>query len=295
MTLLDRITALVKEPPPAYAFELSEKGIASSHAAAQSFRELPEGTISVSPVHDNVQKPADLSAAVAGLYPAANGNKKRRTAALIVPDYSCRLQILDFDSFPEKPEEQLQLVRFRVKKTIPFDIDAAGIGYHAQRAASGKLDVVVAVIALEILARYEAPFRAAGYHTGYITTSALAALNLAPDSGVTVFAKLSGHVLTVVVLDGTYLKLIRCLEIESVSPEAVLSILYPTVAYVEDELQTSPNQLAVCGFGEYLHEWGVDWHQELGLPVQPVSSRLGPAGTFNAGLLGFLQDGGVVQ
>ena len=53
----------------------------------------------------------------------------------------------------------------------------------------------------DAFARYEAPFRAAGFHPGYVTTSALAALNLVPDSGVTVFAKLSGHTLTVVVLD----------------------------------------------------------------------------------------------
>jgi len=291
MSVLDRITALVKEPPPAYAFEVSEKGIASAHATQQDFRDLPEGTISVSPVRDNVQKPAAFSAAVAGLYPAPNGSKKRRTAALIVPDYSCRLQVLDFDSFPEKPEEQLELIRFRVKKTIPFDIDAAGISHHVQRAASGKVDVVAAIIALEILARYEAPFRAAGYHAGYVTPSAFAALNLAPETGVTVFAKLSGQTLTVIVLDGTYVKLIRCLEIESVDLETVLSILHPTMAYVEDELQTSPNQLAVCGFGENL----AALQEEFGLPVQPVSSKFGPAGPFNAGLLGFLQNGGVIQ
>jgi type IV pilus assembly protein PilM len=294
MFVLDRLRALVKEPPPAYAFEVSEKGIASAYADRQDFRELPEGTISVSPVRDNIQQPAAFSAAVAGLYPA-NGGKKRRSAALIVPDYACRLQVLDFDSFPEKAEEQLQLIRFRVKKTIPFDIDAASIGYSVQRPAAGKVDVIAAIIALEILARYEAPFRAAGFHTGYVTTSALAALNLTPDSGVTVFAKLSGHILTVIVLDGTYVKLIRCLEMESLDSESVLSVLHPTMAYVEDELQTIPNQLAVCGLGEYAEAWSAVLSEDLGLPIQPVLSRFGPAGPFNAGLHGFLQDGGVVQ
>src|SRR3974390_1684586 len=112
MRLLDQIKALVKEPPPAYAFEVSEKGLASAYASQLDFREFPEGTLSVSPVRDNVQKPAAFSAAVAGHNPA-NGSKKRRSAALIIPDYACRLQVLDFDSFPEKPEEQLQLIRFR--------------------------------------------------------------------------------------------------------------------------------------------------------------------------------------
>ena len=294
MSVIDNIAALVKEPPPAYAFVVSERGIASSYAALPAFRELPEGTISVSPLRDNVQKADALSAAVVGLYPAT-GSRKRRAAALILPDYSSRVQVLDFDSFPDKPEQQLQLIRFRVKKTIPFDVESAGISYHVQPVSKGRVDVLAAIVALEILARYEAPFRAAGFHPGYVTTSALAALHLVPDNGVTVFAKLSGHTLTVVVLDRAHVKLIRCLEIESVDSATMLAILHPTVAYVEDELETSPNQLALCGFGELASDWGPEWERELGLPVQSTQSRLGAPGPFNAGLLGFLEGGGLVQ
>ena len=138
MSVLDQIAALVKEPPPAYAFEVSEKGIASAHAALPAFRDLPEGTISVSPLRDNVQKADAFSAVVAGLYPAAP-NRRRRSAALILPDYSSRVQVLDFDSFPDKPAEQLQLIRFRVKKTIPFDVESAGISYHVQTVSKGRV------------------------------------------------------------------------------------------------------------------------------------------------------------
>ena len=50
------------------------------------------------------------------------------------------------------------------------------MSYCAQPAADKKLDVVVAVAPLEIVARYEAPFRAAGMNPGLVTTSCLAAL-----------------------------------------------------------------------------------------------------------------------
>ena len=40
--------------------------------------------------------------------------KKRREAALILPDYCARVAVLDFDSFPADPKEQLSLVRFRL-------------------------------------------------------------------------------------------------------------------------------------------------------------------------------------
>ena len=53
---------------------------------------------------------------------------------MILPDYAARVSVLDFDSFPSTPEEQLSLVRFRVKKTIPFDIDSAAVSYYVQPA-----------------------------------------------------------------------------------------------------------------------------------------------------------------
>lgn len=293
MTLLDKIAAVVKEPPPAYAFEVSEKGIASAQDGVPAFRELPEGTIAVSPLRDNVHKPDVFTTAVGALY-RANNNRRRR-AALILPDYAARVQVLDFDEFPAKPEEQLQLIRFRVRKTIPFDVESAAISYHAQPPAKGKVDVVAAILSLEILAHYESPFRAAGYHTGYVTTSGLAALALLPEEGVNILAKLAGRVLTVTVLDGKHVKLIRCLDLENIDAQEILSVLHPTVAYVEDELQTRATRLVICGLGENAALWGPLWEAELNLPVEPAQSRYGTPGPFNAGLLAFLHDGGIVQ
>lgn len=293
MSVLDDISALVKEPTPAYAFELSEGGIASSYNGQIAFKPLPENTVSASPLRDNVQNVDVFDAAVRGLYPA-NG-KNRRRAALILPDYSARVQVLDFDSFPTKPEEQLQLIRFRVKKTTPFDIDTAVISYHVQRADHGKIDVITAIVALEVLARYEATFRNAGYHTGFVTTSTLAALPLAPDDGVSIFAKLSARTLTVIALNGVRVKLIRTLALEHVTDEEILAVLHPTAAYVEDELQTSPGRLTLCGFGEYAAAWGPLWEAEFGIPVEPARSRFGTPGPFDAGLLGYLQEGGAAQ
>lgn len=295
MSLLHNITKLLTDPPPSYAFEISEAGIAyapARNAAQQNFRPFEPGVLEISPARDNLQKPEVFAAHVANLVPGA-GNRKR-TAALILPDYSARVQVLDFDSFPAATEEQLSLIRFRVKKTVPFDVESAVISYHLQPAhgSNKKIDVVAAVIALEIVARYEAPFRAAGFQPGYVTTSGLAALNIVPAEGVSVIAKLSGRMLTVMVLDGARLKLARCVELESVSSDDVLTVLHPTLAYVEDEVGARPQHLYLCGFDRLASEWSPSWHDELGLNVEPIQSRFGSPGPFNAGLLGYLQDQG---
>src|SRR5437899_9275932 len=164
-----KLASLFKDPPPAYAFELSEAGIAvadMTSAPRTAFHPLTPGTIAVSPLRDNILMPDELLAAVRALAPS-NGNRKRREMALILPDNCARIAVLDFDSFPADAKEQLSLVRFRMKKSVPFDVESAAVGYWAQAAAGGKVDVIAAVAPVEIVARYEAPFRAIGMNPGF--------------------------------------------------------------------------------------------------------------------------------
>ena len=83
--------------------------------------------------------------------------------------------MIDFDSFPSDVKEQASLVRFRVKRSVPFDVDSAALSYWAQPVAGKKVDVVVVMAPLEIVSRYETPFRIAGLTPGLVTTSSMAA------------------------------------------------------------------------------------------------------------------------
>jgi type IV pilus assembly protein PilM len=278
------LASLFQDPPPAYAIELSEAGIAIadvSKAPQTEFRPLTPGTISVSPLRDNILMPDELAAAVRAVVPA---NGKRKDMALILPDYCARVAVLDFDNFPTDTKEQLSLVRFRLKKSVPFDVESAAVGYWAQSAGNGKLDVIAAVAPLEIIARYEAPFRAAGMNPGFVTTSALAMLSLVEGRQVTVIAKLSGKILTLMVLNGGILKLIRCIEFGDLTGD-----LYPTFAYVEDQLGAQAQILLLCGFGAETEERQRQFQKELGIPVEAVRSAAGIPGETHAGLIGYLQ------
>jgi type IV pilus assembly protein PilM len=283
MSLLKRITHLVKDPPPEHIFELSEAGIAYSRNGETGFQAFEPGVLAVSPVADNLLQPNVVASALARIAPP-NGNK-RRPATVILPDYAARVSLLDFDSFPSSPEEQLPLVRFRVKKTIPFDIDSAAVSYWAQPASakSGvkKVEVVAVTLAMEILARYEAIFRNSNLYPGEVTTSGLAALGLFHAEGVAVIAKLTGNVLTVMAVDDGQLKLFRCLTIENDGDDEILAVLNPTFAYIEDELGQKPEKLLLCGFAKPL--------EGLNIEMEPLRSHLGTANAYNAGLLGYLE------
>src|SRR5689334_9099842 len=202
--VLDKLKSLLQEPPPAMAFEISEAGIASARIGARAeleFHPLKAGTLSVSPLKENVIDPDEFTMAVRAVSNTQT-SRKRKDIVLILPDYCTRMAVLDFDSFPSDPKEQSSLVRFRVKRSVPFDVESAAMSYYAQPAAGKKVDVVVTLAPLEIVARYESPFRSAGMNPGLVTTSALAALELAPEGGLSVFAKLTGRVLSVLVRQG---------------------------------------------------------------------------------------------
>lgn len=292
MRLLDSISSLFEDPPPPLAFELSEAGVAVARLGGPKteldFRPLKPGVLAVSPLKDNVLVPDELLAAVREMAPQ-NGSRKRRDAALILPDYSTRVAVLDFDSFPSDPKEQSSLVRFRIRKSVPFDIESAAVSYYAQPGGGRKFDVVVVVAPLEVVARYEAPFRAAGLNPGLLTASSLAALNLIQDGGITVVAKLTGRVLTVLVLQEGRLKLVRCLELATSDPAEIAADLYPTFVYIEDNLGAKTDRLLLCGFEERMEGARQQFHGELGVEVEAVLSPLGTPGETNAGLLGYLK------
>jgi len=280
---------LLQDPPARYAFEISETGVAAARTSAPPelvFQPLEAGVVQVSPVADNVLRMEPLAARIAELAPSSD--KKSRRAALILPDYCVRVSVLDFDAFPSDPAQQLSLVRFRVKKSLPFDLPSAGVSYWAQPDGK-RVDVVVAVAPLEVLARYEMPLRAAGLHPGLVTTSMLASLALVHGNGVYVMAKLSGHVLTLAVIARGALKLVRSIELAEAGAAEVASHLYPTFAYVEDQLSASPEKLFVCGFPQAAEDLRTELAAECNLEIEPLRSRYGTPDQFNAGLLGYLE------
>ncbi len=285
------LRSLIQDPPPSLAFEISEAGIAVARIRPRgetAFHPFKAGIVAASPLHDNILVPDEFTRAVRALA-GSNGTRKHREAALILPDNCARISVLDFDEFPSDRREQVSLVRFRIRKSIPFDVESAAVSYWPQPAGGKKHDVVVAVAPLEVVTRYEAPFRAAGLAPGLVTSSGLAMLELVNERGLTIVAKRAGRALTVFVLDKGLLKLVRCLEMVSNDLAEVDTHLYPTFVFVEDHFGARAETLLLCGFGDKTEDARQRFQSELGIPVEPVRSPLGMPGENNAGLLGYLR------
>lgn len=270
---LDNLLAILRDPPPEFAIEIGAGGIAMSRTkppAAVQHVTLPQGVITPSPVKGNVQEPAILAEAVRKLIPPAAA-RGRRNATLILPDNCVRIAVLDFDTLPPKEEERRPLIKFRLRKSVPFDIDEAALSYFSQ----AEKKVLAVVSPQEIVAQYEAPFRAAGLQPGLVTVSSLAMLDLIPSTGSVVVARRSPGALTAIGLKDGIVTIARSLELsdsEAADPlNEIADDIYPTLAYIEDQTGARPEKLYIAGFGEEAETAGTRLSIELEIPVEPLN------------------------
>jgi len=101
---------------------------------------------------------------------------KTREVTLVVPDSAVRVLLLDFDELPAKVAEALPVVRFRLKKLLPFDADDAAVSYQVMATAKESIQVMAVAMPRDVLADYESVVREAGFEPGAILPSTLAAL-----------------------------------------------------------------------------------------------------------------------
>jgi type IV pilus assembly protein PilM len=107
---------------------------------------------------------------------AGRGAGRLRDVTLVVPDSAVRVLFLDFDQLPTKTVEALPLVRFRLKKLLPFDADDAMVSYQVMSNEKGTIKLLAVAIPKAVLEEYEAMVLAAGYLPGAVLPSTLAAL-----------------------------------------------------------------------------------------------------------------------
>lgn len=302
MPLLDKIQRWIKEPPPDYLFEVSERGLAfmqSSDPASLQVRALPDKALAVSPSQPNFTR-VDLFDAALPNGRSANGGQKRAKAALVIPDYAARISVLDFEELPNDVEQQQALIRFRLRKSVPFPIDEAKVSSAVQwnEPQHKKVEVLAAAIARPVLDEYEAFLRRHGFQVGLVVPSSLASLPLCAvtGAGVVLFAKLSGSVLSILLIQSGLVRVVRCVDLSSEedAPEEeaahITTILHQTFAFVEDEFSQPVDRLLLCGFGAMTQTLGAALEEEFHVSWEPLlSPRLGKASSENAGLLGLLE------
>ncbi len=179
-------------------------------------------------------------------------SSRSRDVIAVLPDAAVRVMLLDFETLPANRTEAESVVRFRLKKSLPFDLDKAKISYHAQPAASG-LRVVAAVALSSVIDDYESIFREAGYSPGIVLPSMLAALGAANADRPTLVVKVDARTTSIAILDKNQLLLFRTLENPrgvSITGEQLAEEVYPSVVFFQDTYQLNIAHIFVAGLAD---------------------------------------------
>jgi type IV pilus assembly protein PilM len=177
---------------------------------------------------------------------------RSRDVIAVLPDAAVRVALLDFDTLPSKPIEAESVVRFRLKKSLPFDVEKAKVSYHPQPSSTG-VRVVAAVALTSVIEDYESAFREAGYTPGVVMPSMLAALGAANADRPTLVVKVDARTTSIAILDKHELLLFRTLENTrgvTISGEQLAEEVYPSVVFFQDTYQLNIEQIFVAGLPE---------------------------------------------
>ncbi len=217
---------------------------------ACAVRELAPGSVVPDLVEGNLRQREAVSAAVQAVMGSLAG--RFHDVIAVVPDAAVRVVLLEFDTLPADSEEAASVVRFRLKKSLPFDVDKARVSYHSQKTKEG-VRVVAAVALASVVEDYEAAFRDAGFSPGVVLPSMLAALGAAEGQRPTLVVKVDERTTSIAILNGEHLQLFRTLENTrgaTITGEQLAEEVYPSVVFFQDTYHLNIEKIFVAGIAD---------------------------------------------
>ncbi len=151
------------------------------------------------------------------------------------------------------------MLRWKLKKSVPFEVEETLISYMRQAPREGGVDVVTALGRLRIVREYEALAENLGLSPGVVLSSSLAAVSLLSDRRPTMLARIAGQALTTAIVRDGVLCGYRCTELPVsgtlLTPQMLLEEIYPVAAYYQDTWQEGIQGVRVAGLGARLPEF----------------------------------------
>ncbi|MGH9729621.1 MAG: type IV pilus biogenesis protein PilM [Candidatus Acidiferrales bacterium] len=268
-------------PHPATVLEIAATHVAAAkwgrgvaHLSSFAAESLPEGAIVPSAIQQNILDQDALRTAIRSVLSRVPAHGEE--IALLVPDAVIRVFILPFETFPRRAEEARPLLRWRLKKSLPFDAEEAVISWMRQSGREGKIEIVAAVARQKVTREYESALEAEGLFAGVLQSSTLATLPLLDPKNATLLARMGGRNLTTVIVRGETLCVYRSTELgaetDVLKPQSVFDEVFPALAFYQDTWNDKVEQLRIAGFGvgeEGLREM---LGREIGCPAEPLAA-----------------------
>jgi type IV pilus assembly protein PilM len=262
-------------PHPVVACEIATNYVAAARwtrglgLEAFAVEPLPPGAIVPSPVETNILMVAEVRSAVGRAFSRLRG--KGQVAAVLVPDPVVPVFVLHFDVFPRRRAEAEPLLRWRLKKSTPFEAEETIISFMRQAPREEGVDIVTALARLRIIREYEQLMQSVGLAPGVVLSSTLAALPLMEDHRSGLLARVAGRTLTTAIVREGILWNYRCIELPvdvlELSPQTLLDEIYPVTTYYQDSWKEDIAGVCLAGLGPRTDEFREPLERELKCPV----------------------------
>jgi type IV pilus assembly protein PilM len=233
---------------------------------------LPAGALVPSAVETNILNITAAKNAVANVCERLRARDEDVT--LILPDTVIRVFVQHFEDFPRSAEEAEPMLRWKLKKSVPFEADETLISFMRQAPREAGVDVVTALARLRIIREYEALVEGIALHPGVVLSSSLAAISLLEDEKPTLLARVSGSTLTTAIVRRGVLCGYRCTELPAhganLTPAMLLEEVFPVAAYYQDTWQETIKSVRVAGLGSRLPEFVQPLEEEFHCDVSSL-------------------------
>jgi type IV pilus assembly protein PilM len=208
---------------PRVACEIMPQGVVAARStdaaaplAAVARVVLAEGAVAPSLKPGNIVDRVAVTAAIRSALEQIGERHNTRDAnlTLVIPDSAVRVLLLDFEALPTRAAEALPLVRFRLKKLLPFDADEAMVTYQAMSTSKSIVRVLAVAIPRDVLSEYETAAREAGFEPGAVLPSTLACLAALEDDEPSLLINANPMGVTVAIVRGGVLLLHRSVDLQ---------------------------------------------------------------------------------
>jgi hypothetical protein len=271
--VLEPIKRLLRSPRPQWACEFTSAHVVVAGVDAGRRRVAGKAAVSLGPeslaASLSERNLVRADAVEDAMRQALHGAGARGfEICAVIPDEAARIAFLTTESPPSKPAECEAFVRWKLKKSVPFDADTAQLAYRILGPAAGDargVDMMVALSPRAVVREYEDLLERLGFHAGYVVPSTLAAGSLvravAPGEDA-LLVKLCSDGITTTVFQNRHPRFFR-----RVGAMPAFDAVYPTLMYYQDKL----------GGRAFAHVWVCGYDREPHAEIEELRDKLGVA------------------
>ena len=276
-------SSVFRAVPPDVAIEIDCAHVAAARlswrgsapvVSAHAVEPLPSRAVVASLSSPNITDVALVGRALTQALARLGGRVSK--AALVIPDTATKVSLIRFEQVPADPKDLIELVRWQVRKSAPFPIEQAVVGFTpGAKAAEGGQEFIVTMARADTIQQYEDACARAGVHAGLVDIATFSILNgvlASPSvpSGDWLLVHATTTYSAVAVLRGGDLIFYRNHEEESEG--SLADVVHQTSMYYEDRLKgTGFARVLLAGSAVHGDAVRRSLEQRLEVRIEPVA------------------------